>query len=143
MYVVHNQVHNMDESSNASPCPAVSTWNNYDKHIQSTIQLQASHRIVNLALQLTAGKQAGDTHNVQVELCGCQWSDDFIGDIFELHNINKSEVVVGKSRHDVLLEATDGRKMTSVLQRYYTRIPWIQYRIHNNVSCIVYANKSL
>ncbi len=36
-----------------------------------------------------------DTHNIQVELGGCQRSDDFIGDIFEFHYINESEVVVG------------------------------------------------
>lgn len=55
------------------------------------------------------------TYDVQMELSGGQWRNNFIGYIFKLHHVHKCEVVVWKSRHNVLLKATDGRQVTSIL----------------------------
>ena len=56
------------------------------------------------------------TYNIQMELSCCQGSNDFIGDVFELHHIHKCEVVVRQCGHNVLLKTTNGRKVASVLQ---------------------------
>ena len=46
-----------------------------------------------------------------MELWGGEGGDDLAGGVFELHHIHKGEVVVGEGRHNVLLEAADGRHM--------------------------------
>lgn len=51
-----------------------------------------------------------------MKLWGGQRGNDFIGDIFKLHNIHKCKVIVGELREYVLLEAANGRQMALVLE---------------------------
>ena len=57
------------------------------------------------------------THNVEVELCGGEGSDDLQCQVSELHHIDKGVVVVGQTCHNVFLEAGDGRKVRLILGR--------------------------
>ena len=57
------------------------------------------------------------THNVEVELCGGEGSDDLQCQVSELHHIDKGVIVVGQTCHNVFLEAGDGRKVRLILGR--------------------------